>query len=131
MADRRRNKWGSLDEREEKNGIRGTGSRRRGGGGCSSEERPQGGGRLGQGSSLWCELAASTWPQHVARSPPGQSERTGRGDLAGEREREKQGRAREGAKESPQALPLSLCHIPQLQAERANKSWGQLAPPPP
>ncbi len=27
---------------------------------------PQGGVLRGQGSSLWCEVAASTWPRHVA-----------------------------------------------------------------
>lgn len=36
------------------------------GGGKGSAEGSLGGVLRGQGSSLWCEVAASTWPQHVA-----------------------------------------------------------------
>lgn len=74
IADGRRNKWGSLvqQEKKEKRHKR-DGKQRTGGGRVQQRGAASRGGRRGQGSSLWCELAASTWPPHVARSPPGQS----------------------------------------------------------
>lgn len=72
----RRSKWDSLVEREKKKWDKRDGEQRTGGGGGWQRQQrgaASRGGRRGQGSSLWCELAASTWPPHVACSPPGQS----------------------------------------------------------